>query len=101
MTSTSPKSQLQVVLGAMTFGEPGKGQTRVFELEDVNKIIDVFEEHGHTEVDTARLYGQGTSEEYLGKIGWQKRGLVMGGSAARHMVATLSENPCTADLSST
>ena len=23
------------------------------------------------------MYGKGTSEEYLGKIGWQKRGLVM------------------------
>jgi hypothetical protein len=29
------------------------------------------------QVDTARVYGLGTSEEYLGKIGWQERGLVM------------------------
>ncbi len=28
-----------------------------------------------TEVDTARFYGQGSSEEYLGEIGWHGRGL--------------------------
>ena len=29
------------------------------------------------QIDSARTYTGGTSEEYLGKIGWKKRGLVM------------------------
>lgn len=29
------------------------------------------------QIDTARTYSGGTSEEYLGKIDWKKRGLVM------------------------
>ncbi|KZT56054.1 Aldo/keto reductase [Calocera cornea HHB12733] len=61
----------------MTFGEEGKEQARVHDLKDVEAILDAFQAHGHTEIDTARGYCGGTSEEYLGKIGWQKRGLVM------------------------
>lgn len=78
----------------MTFGEEGKEQARVHNLEDVKAILDVFQSHGHYEVcdllssvsvatndtnqiDTARVYCGGTSEEYLGKIGWQERGLKM------------------------
>ena len=30
-----------------------------------------------TQVDTAVFYAGGTSEEYLGKIGWKERGLVV------------------------
>ncbi|KZO91825.1 Aldo/keto reductase [Calocera viscosa TUFC12733] len=70
-------SELNIVMGAMTFGEEGKEQARVHDLKDVGAILDAFQAHGHTEVDTARGYCGGTSEEYLGKIGWQKRGLVM------------------------
>ncbi|PAV19055.1 Aldo keto reductase [Pyrrhoderma noxium] len=71
------KSQLNIVMGAMTFGEARAEQARVHDLEDVKKILDVFQAHGHTEVDTARVYCDGTSEEYLGKIDWQGRGLQM------------------------
>ena len=28
-------------------------------------------------MDTARLYAEGTSEEYLGKVGYQKHGINM------------------------
>jgi hypothetical protein len=48
------KSALPVVLGAMTFGEEGKEQARVHDLETVKKIIDIFGSHGHREIDTAR-----------------------------------------------
>ncbi|TFK50684.1 Aldo/keto reductase [Heliocybe sulcata] len=71
------KSALNIVMGAMTFGEEGKEQARVHDLKDVEAILDVFQAHGHYEIDTARVYCGGTSEEYLGKINWQKRGLVM------------------------
>jgi len=73
----SPTSELKVVMGAMTFGEEGKEGARVHSLQEVEAILDVFQKHGHEEVDTARYYAGGTSEAYLGKIGWQKRGLVV------------------------
>lgn len=73
----APKSELKVVMGAMTFGAAGKEGARVHDLKDVSAILDVFQKHGHSEVDTARGYTGGTSEEYLGAIGWQKRGLVV------------------------
>jgi len=71
----APKSELKVVMGAMTFGAAGKEGSRVHDLKDVGAILDVFQKHGHSEVDTARVYTGGTSEEYLGEIDWQKRGL--------------------------
>jgi len=61
----------------MTFGEEGKEGARVHDLKDAEVILDVFQKHGHTEVDTARVYTSGTSEEYLGKIGWQNRRLIV------------------------
>ncbi|KAL5527047.1 hypothetical protein ACEPAG_5838 [Sanghuangporus baumii] len=69
------KSALNIVMGAMTFGEAGKEGARVHDLKDVEAILDIFQKHGHYEIDTARAYCGGTSEEYLGKINWQKRGL--------------------------
>ncbi|KAI0785680.1 Aldo/keto reductase [Abortiporus biennis] len=75
MAQPQQKSALNIVMGAMTFGEAGTEGARVTDLKDVEAILDVFQAHGHTEVDTARVYTEGTSEEYLGKIGWQKRGL--------------------------
>ncbi|KAF9466375.1 Aldo/keto reductase [Collybia nuda] len=69
MTSnSSQKSALNIVMGAMTFGEPGKEGARVHDLKDVEAIL---------KIDTARAYCSGTSEEYLGKINWQEKGLKM------------------------
>ncbi|KAJ7582807.1 Aldo/keto reductase [Mycena floridula] len=61
------KSALNVVMGAMTFGEVGTGGARVHNIDDVQAILNVFRSHGHQEVDTARTYCAGTSEAYLGK----------------------------------
>ncbi len=81
----------------MTFGAAGKEGARVHEIKDIEAILDVFQAHGHKEVshcfeprnqivylfysrhqiDTSLVYGGGTSEEYLGKIDWQKRGILM------------------------
>jgi aflatoxin B1 aldehyde reductase len=49
----------------------------VHESVDVTTILDLFQKHGHEEVDTARVYGAGSSEEMLAEATWQKRGLVM------------------------
>lgn len=37
----------------------------------------MFQKFGHNEIDSARVYGGGSSEEYLGKLRWQNRGLIM------------------------
>ena len=71
------KSALPVVFGAMTIGKPGIEGIRVTSLDDAKAMLDVFQSHGHNEIDTARLYGAGSSEEYLGELGWQDRGLIM------------------------
>ncbi|THG98238.1 hypothetical protein EW026_g3918 [Hermanssonia centrifuga] len=89
------KSALNIVMGCMTFGAEGKEGTsylyesaliraegfligaRVHTLKEVEAILDVFQAHGHSELDTARVYTGGTSEEMLGDIDWKKRGLVM------------------------
>jgi aflatoxin B1 aldehyde reductase len=76
MTS-SQKTVVNVIFGAMTFGKEGAEQSRVHTLEDCSAILDIFQAHGHNEVDTARVYGEGSSEEYLGELDWQKRGIVM------------------------
>lgn len=54
---------------------PGAEGARIHTVEDVTKIIDVLQQHGHNEIDTARVYG--TSEALLGQLKWQERGLVM------------------------
>lgn len=98
------KSAVNIVFGAMTLGKPGVEQTRVHTHEEAGKILDVFQSHGHNEIDTARYYGQGSSEEYLAAIDWKSRGLVMDtkyyptvgrgmpGSATTHKPADLREN---------
>ena len=57
------KSNINVALGAMTFGKAGAEQARVHVLSKVKEIIDVFGKHGHKEIDTARMYAFGSSEE--------------------------------------
>jgi aflatoxin B1 aldehyde reductase len=71
------KSPLNIIFGAMTFGRAGTAQARVTSLSECGAILDIFQAHGHTGIDTARYYGSGTSEEYLGELNWQDRGLVM------------------------
>ncbi|KJA27232.1 hypothetical protein HYPSUDRAFT_35849 [Hypholoma sublateritium FD-334 SS-4] len=75
MSANEQKSALNIVMGAMTFGAPGTDGARVHDIKDVEAILDVFRSHGHTEIDTARVYCAGTSEEYLGKIDLAAKGL--------------------------
>jgi aflatoxin B1 aldehyde reductase len=49
----------------------------VYTAEEAGKIVDIFQQHGHDEIDSARVYGDGTTEEILADIDWQKRGIVM------------------------
>ncbi|KAF7345492.1 Aflatoxin B1 aldehyde reductase member 3 [Mycena venus] len=79
MTSTLPaqKTAQNVVLGTMTFGEPGVEGARVDNVQDIEAILDVFLKHGHREIDTARVYGRGSSERMLGKISHKEKGLLI------------------------
>ncbi|KAJ7026375.1 Aldo/keto reductase [Mycena alexandri] len=70
-------SALPVTLGLMTWGEKGKGDSRVTEVKECERMLDLFLSYGHKEVDTAYAYNLGTSEEYLGKIDYKSRGVVV------------------------
>ncbi|KAH8806106.1 NADP-dependent oxidoreductase domain-containing protein [Xylogone sp. PMI_703] len=75
--AAKPKTAVKIVLGAMTLGEKGAEQARVHTLEECTEILDVFQKHGHNEVDTAIVYGGGSSEKFLGQLHWQDRGIIM------------------------
>lgn len=61
----------------LTTAALGVEQARVHKLEDCADILDVLQKFGHNEVDSARTYCNGTSEEYLGELKWQERGIIM------------------------
>jgi aryl-alcohol dehydrogenase-like predicted oxidoreductase len=46
----------------MTIGEQGKNGVRTYDPRVNQQILDVFFAHGHKELDTARVYGEGTTE---------------------------------------
>ncbi|PTB65015.1 Aldo/keto reductase [Trichoderma citrinoviride] len=74
---SKPNTALKIVFGAMTVGEKGANQARVHTLEECAEILDVFQEFGHSEIDTARAYGGGSSEKFLGQLELQKRGIIL------------------------
>jgi len=47
----------------MTFGEPGKNGVRTSDPKECQEILDVFFDNGHKELDTARVYAEGTTEQ--------------------------------------
>jgi len=73
----SATSTQNIALGLMTWGKEGTGGARVTNIEDCEKMLDVFVKHGHNEIDTARVYCGGTSEEYLGQVDWKSRGIIV------------------------
>ncbi|KAH7318961.1 NADP-dependent oxidoreductase domain-containing protein [Rhexocercosporidium sp. MPI-PUGE-AT-0058] len=75
--ATSHNTTVPIVFGAMTFGTKGVEATCVHTLEECSMILDVFQKHGHLEIDTALIYGEGSSEQYLGQLNWQDRGFII------------------------
>ncbi|KAJ4293243.1 hypothetical protein N0V90_008525 [Kalmusia sp. IMI 367209] len=73
----APKTKLDIVFGAMTFGKEGEEQVGTSNLSDCAAILSTFQSHSHTEIDTSRFYGSGSSETYLAALKWKDRGLVM------------------------
>lgn len=52
----------------MTMGEAGKSGVRNADLKECQEILDVYFGRGYRELDTARMYGEGTTEQYLAKL---------------------------------
>ncbi|KAJ3242413.1 hypothetical protein HDU81_003119 [Chytriomyces hyalinus] len=55
-----------VILGTMTFGTGVGG--RIADLKTIQSIIDEFKSRGHNELDTARMYCEGNTEEVLAQL---------------------------------
>lgn len=55
----------------MTIGAPGKNGVRNADLKECQGILDTFFKYGHKELDTARVYAEGTTEQYLAKLDLQ------------------------------
>ena len=51
--------------------------TRVHTHSACSTILDTFQSFGHNEIDSARVYGEGSCEEYLGALDYPSRGLIM------------------------
>ncbi|EIW83559.1 Aldo keto reductase [Coniophora puteana RWD-64-598 SS2] len=49
-------------------GAAGKNGVRNSGVSECQAIVDVFLSHGHQELDTARMYGEGTTEELLSQL---------------------------------
>ena len=69
---------LTLSAGAVTFGREGVEQVRIHDSETVGSMLDLLRSHGYNEIDTARTYGGGSSEESLGNLGWKERGFLVG-----------------------
>ena len=50
---------------------------RVTSLDDYNQCLDYFQQHGYSEVDTARSYIGGAQEAFSREAHWQDRGLTL------------------------
>ncbi|PIL23923.1 hypothetical protein GSI_13674 [Ganoderma sinense ZZ0214-1] len=59
------QTRIPLLFGTMTIGAPGKIGVRTSDLKEAQEIIDVFYKHGHKEIDTARIYAEGTTESGL------------------------------------
>ncbi|OBZ75234.1 Aflatoxin B1 aldehyde reductase member 2 [Grifola frondosa] len=61
-------TRIPLLFGTMTMGEAGKNGVRTSDLKECQEIIDVFFKYGHKELDTARIYADGTTEPLLAKL---------------------------------
>ncbi|RYP71964.1 hypothetical protein DL769_004569 [Monosporascus sp. CRB-8-3] len=64
----------RIVLGLMGFGPEGSPGARITSLDEFKKALDMFQNRGYNEVDTARLYIGGLQEGFTREAGWKERG---------------------------
>lgn len=60
--------RVPLIYGTMTIGQQGKSGVRTWDKADAQEILDVFAKHGGSELDTARVYAEGTTEAYLSDL---------------------------------
>ncbi|KAJ7097971.1 Aldo/keto reductase [Mycena belliarum] len=65
-------TRVPLLFGTMTMGEEGVPSVRNSDPQECTDIFAVFAGHGHTEIDTARLYGGGTTEKLLSQLDLNK-----------------------------
>jgi aflatoxin B1 aldehyde reductase len=61
----------------MTFGPDPTTGARITSLATFGQILDAFQDHGYTEIDTARVYMAGNQESFTAQAGWKERGLTV------------------------
>lgn len=50
---------------------------RIHTIEEARAMVDLFQDYGHTIIDTARIYSDGSSEDYLGQLECPARGITI------------------------
>ncbi|KAI1206084.1 Aldo/keto reductase [Annulohypoxylon truncatum] len=68
----------RIILGLMVIGPEGSPGARMTSLDDFKQALDIFQDRGYNELDTARVYIGGEQESFTRKAGWKERGLSMG-----------------------
>ncbi|KAF8507235.1 Aldo/keto reductase [Gautieria morchelliformis] len=58
---------IPLLFGTMTMGAEHKNGVRTADLAECQKILDIYLSE-HKEIDTARMYAEGTTEEYLSQL---------------------------------
>ncbi|CDH52659.1 aldo keto reductase [Lichtheimia corymbifera JMRC:FSU:9682] len=59
-------TRMNIILGTMTFGKTPA--SRITDPNTVGEIINIFGSYGYKEIDTARVYCDGTTEEVLADL---------------------------------
>ncbi|EMC95952.1 hypothetical protein BAUCODRAFT_148802 [Baudoinia panamericana UAMH 10762] len=67
-------ANLKVVLGTMTIAKKDTLYDRISSPSEAAQLLDLCAQHHVSELDTARVYGWGTSEEMLGELRYEERG---------------------------
>ncbi|KAE8355719.1 NADP-dependent oxidoreductase domain-containing protein [Aspergillus coremiiformis] len=68
-------TKINIVFGAMTVGKAGLDGCHQTTTTQIKEVFDTLQRHGHSDIDTSRAYGAGTSEALLGDSKWQERDL--------------------------
>ncbi|KAH7928952.1 Aldo/keto reductase [Leucogyrophana mollusca] len=67
MTTTT---RIPLVYGTPSFGVPSPKSVaaRINTVKDAQEVADLFFSYGHKGLDTSRVYGDGSSEEFIGQL---------------------------------
>lgn len=65
----------RVIMGLLTLGPHADKGARITDIDVFKKALDMFQEGGYTELDTARTYNGGAQEAFTREAGWKERRL--------------------------